>query len=104
MFINCVYLGLNATVTAYQSMTKNAQYQFLSKMQLQSTQQALQRGRGRPTLGPTIKPQQAMLRPAGMVFKQQQMAGGSVLVPTNYQLSGNQVFQVCEIQNVELNN
>lgn len=30
-----------------------------------------------------------------MVFKQQTVSGGgSVLVPTSYQLSGNQVFQV----------
>lgn len=84
--------GLNATAAAYQAMSKTSQYQFLSKMQLQSTQQAMQRGRGRPSLG-NVKPQ-TVLRPSGMVFKQQAMAGGSVLVPTNYQLSGNQVFQV----------
>ncbi|XP_018567809.1 MOG interacting and ectopic P-granules protein 1 isoform X2 [Anoplophora glabripennis] len=83
--------GLNATAAAYQAMSKTSQYQFLSKMQLQSTQQAMQRGRGRPSLG-NVKPQ-TVLRPSGMVFKQQAMAGGSVLVPTNYQLSGNQVFQ-----------
>ncbi|KAJ8968392.1 hypothetical protein NQ317_012229 [Molorchus minor] len=84
--------GLNATAAAYQAMTKTSQYQFLSKMQLQSTQQAMQRGRGRPTLGANVK-SQTVLRPSGMVFKQQTMTGGSVLVPTNYQLSGNQVFQ-----------
>ncbi|KAJ8947373.1 hypothetical protein NQ314_008622 [Rhamnusium bicolor] len=84
--------GLNATAAAYQAMSKTSQYQFLSKMQLQSTQQAMQRGRGRPSLGANVKPQ-TVLRPSGMVFKQQTMTGGSVLVPTNYQLSGNQVFQ-----------
>ncbi|XP_050517832.1 MOG interacting and ectopic P-granules protein 1 isoform X2 [Diabrotica virgifera virgifera] len=87
--------GLNATAAAYQALSKNTQYQFLSKMQLQSTQSAINRGRGRPTLGPNIniKSQGAMIRPPGMLFKQQTMSGGSVLVPTNYQLSGNQVFQ-----------
>ncbi|CAH0547216.1 unnamed protein product [Brassicogethes aeneus] len=84
--------GLNATAAAYQAMSKNSQYQFLSKMQLQSTQQALQRGRGRPPTITNAKPQQT-LRPSGMLFKQQGMSGGSVLVPTNYQLSGNQVYQ-----------
>lgn len=89
--------GLNATAAAYQALSKNTQFQFLSKMQLHSAQNALNRGRGRPTLGtnPNMKPQGgALVRPPGMVFKQQAMSGGgSVLVPTNYQLSGNQVFQ-----------
>ncbi|XP_066254339.1 MOG interacting and ectopic P-granules protein 1 isoform X1 [Euwallacea similis] len=90
--------GLNATVQAYQTLAanKNAQqqYQFLSKMQLQATAaaaSALNRGRGRPSLGPTVKTQ-PIIRPQGMIFKQQ--TGGQVLVPANYQLSGNQVFQV----------
>ncbi|VEN64143.1 unnamed protein product, partial [Callosobruchus maculatus] len=90
--------GLNATATAYQALSKNNQYQFLSKMNLQtSQQQVLQRGRGRPTLGaPNIlKPQTTIIRPQGMVFKQQGMTGGSVLVPTSYQL-GNQVFQAAQ--------
>lgn len=55
------------------------------------------RGRGRPSLGTNIniKPQSSLIRPPGMVFKQQTVSGGgSVLVPTSYQLSGNQVFQV----------
>ncbi|KAJ8945932.1 hypothetical protein NQ318_016760 [Aromia moschata] len=86
--------GLNATAAAYQALSKTPQYQFLSKMQLQSTQQAMQRGRGRPSLGTNAGKPQTVLRPSGMVFKQQTMTGGSVLVPTNYQLSGNQVFQV----------
>ncbi|XP_015834287.1 MOG interacting and ectopic P-granules protein 1 isoform X2 [Tribolium castaneum] len=86
--------GIN--VSAYQAM-KSSQLQFLSKMQLlntnsSSTSQALHRGRGRPSLGSTsIK--QSMIRPSGMVYKQT-MSGGSVLVPTNYQVSGNQVYQV----------
>ncbi|KAG5887467.1 hypothetical protein JTB14_017322 [Gonioctena quinquepunctata] len=87
--------GLNATAAAYQAMSKTSQYQFLSKMQLQSTQNVLNRGRGRPSLGAnmTVKPQN-LIRPSGMVFKpQSSMSGGSVLVPTNYQLGGNQVFQ-----------
>ncbi|XP_074028267.1 zinc finger protein MEP-1 isoform X2 [Leptinotarsa decemlineata] len=88
--------GLNATAAAYQAMSKTSQYQFLSKMQLQSTQNALNRGRGRPSLGTNMAPKpQTMIRPSGMVFKPQaSMSGGSVLVPTSYQLSGNQVFQV----------
>ncbi|XP_076262916.1 zinc finger protein MEP-1 isoform X3 [Rhynchophorus ferrugineus] len=87
--------GLNATVAAYQTLASKGsqQYQFLSKMQLQANaSSALNRGRGRPALiGPNMKTQ-PVIRPQGMIFKQQ--SGGSVLVPTNYQLSGNQVFQV----------
>ncbi|RZC41696.1 MOG interacting and ectopic P-granules protein 1 [Asbolus verrucosus] len=82
--------GIN--VSAYQAM-KSSQLQFLSKMQLLNTSNsshALHRGRGRPSLAAPIK--QTMLRPSGMVYKQT-MSGGSVLVPTNYQLSGNQVYQ-----------
>ncbi|CAG9856072.1 unnamed protein product [Phyllotreta striolata] len=90
--------GLNATAAAYQAMSKTTQYQFLSKMQLQSTQNALNRGRGRPSLGATnlnLKPQGTLVRPPGLLYKQQAVAGGgSVLVSTNYQLSGSQVFQV----------
>ncbi|XP_044252682.1 MOG interacting and ectopic P-granules protein 1 isoform X3 [Tribolium madens] len=86
--------GIN--VSAYQAM-KSSQLQFLSKMQLlnanssTSSSQALHRGRGRPSLGAPIK--QSMIKPSGMVYKQT-MSGGSVLVPTNYQVSGNQVYQV----------
>lgn len=88
--------GLSATAAAFQGLTKTSQYQFLSKMNLTTTQAVLQRGRGRPTIGPTVAkpPQTPVMRPQGMVFKQQAMSGGSLLVPTNYQLSGNQVFQV----------
>ncbi|XP_063910499.1 MOG interacting and ectopic P-granules protein 1 isoform X1 [Zophobas morio] len=86
--------GIN--VSAYQAM-KSSQLQFLSKMQLLSnnnaTSNALHRGRGRPSLGGPASMKQAMIRPSGMVYKQT-MSGGSVLVPTNYQLSGNQVYQV----------
>lgn len=60
-------------------------------MQLQATASALNRGRGRPSLGPTAKTQ-PIIRPQSMIFKQQ--PAGQVLVPANYQLSGNQVFQV----------
>lgn len=85
--------GIN--MSSYQAM-KSSQLQFLSKMQLLSTNSshALHRGRGRPSLGTPMK--QAMIRPSGMVYKQA-MSGGSVLVPTNYQLSGNQVYQVMTI-------
>lgn len=72
--------------------------QFLSKMQLQSTQQpaAFNRGRGRP---PTITNTKVppVLRSPGMVFSKSNMSGGSVLVPTNYQVSGNQVYQVTNL-------
>ncbi|XP_050311829.1 MOG interacting and ectopic P-granules protein 1 isoform X2 [Anthonomus grandis grandis] len=92
--------GLNATVAAYQTLAANKsaqQYQFLSKMQLQANAAAataLNRGRGRPALGTApIKTQATMIRPQGMIFKQQP-GGGQVLVPANYQLAGNQVYQV----------
>lgn len=88
--------NLATTATVYQALAKNPQqqYQMLSKLQ---TNNMMHRGRGRPALGTPVlsKPaQQNMLRaPTGMVYKQA-MAGGSVLVPTSYQLSGNQVYQV----------
>jgi hypothetical protein len=87
--------GIN--MSSYQAM-KSSQLQFLSKMQLLSTNSshALHRGRGRPSLGTPMK--QAMIRPSGMVYKQA-MSGGSVLVPTNYQLSGNQVYQQNQSKN-----
>lgn len=93
--------GLSATAAAFQGLAKTSQYQFLSKMNLTTTQAVLQRGRGRPTIGPAAvvnKPQTQIMRPQGMVFKQQAMSGGSLLVPTNYQLSGSQVFQVSLFQ------
>ncbi|XP_031349043.1 uncharacterized protein LOC116175091 isoform X3 [Photinus pyralis] len=56
------------------------------------------RGRGRPSMGlpitkhipPSIRPANAniLYKPSGS------MSGGSVLVPTNYQLSGNPLYQV----------
>lgn len=85
---------LNATANVYQALTKNQQYHIFSKMQ---TNSMIHRGRGRPSLGTSMmnKPQQPLLRTtAGMVYKQA-MSGGSVLVPTSYQLSGNQLYQVC---------
>lgn len=85
--------GIN--VSAYQAM-KSSQLQLLSKMQLLNPaspgSQALHRGRGRPTLGGN-QMKNAVMRAQGMVYKQT-MSGGSVLVPANYQLSGNQVYQV----------
>ncbi|XP_019762818.2 MOG interacting and ectopic P-granules protein 1 [Dendroctonus ponderosae] len=92
--------GLNATVAAYQTLAANKgaqQYQFLSKMHLQAnaaSSSALNRGRGRPSLGPNVKGQ-SLIRPQGMIFKQQ--SGGQVLVPANYQLSGSQVFQTSQV-------
>lgn len=85
--------NLNATASVYQALAKNQQYQLFSKMQ---TSSVVHRGRGRPSLGTSIisKTQQPLLRTsAGMVYKQT-MSGGSVLVPTSYQLSGNQLYQV----------
>lgn len=86
--------NLNTTANVYQALTKNQQYQIFSKMQ---TNSMIHRGRGRPSLGTSImnKPQQPLLRTtSGMVYKQA-VSGGSVLVPTSYQLSGNQLYQVC---------
>lgn len=89
--------NLSTTASVYQALAKSPQQQyqmFTSKMQ---SSNLMHRGRGRPSLGTSVinkTPQQSMIRaPAGMVYKQA-MAGGSVLVPTSYQLSGNQVYQV----------
>lgn len=88
--------NLATTATVYQALAKSPQqqYQMYTKMQANSM---MNRGRGRPSLGTPVinKPvQQSMIRaPAGMVYKQT-MTGGSVLVPTSYQLSGSQVYQV----------
>lgn len=73
--------NLTNTAAMYQAMAKNTQYQLMQKMQAQS---ALNRGRGRPSLA-TLK--------HNMIYKSS-MSGGSVLLPTNYQLSGNQLYQV----------
>lgn len=58
----------------------------------------MNRGRGRPTLGTTPvmggKAGGVIRTPTGMVYKQAMAGGGSVLVPTSYQLSGGQVYQV----------
>lgn len=88
--------SLATTATVYQALAKSPQqqYQMFTKMQANSM---MHRGRGRPSLGAPVMSkaqQQSMIRtPTGMVYKQA-MAGGSVLVPTSYQLSGNQVYQV----------
>lgn len=88
--------NLAATATVYQALSKNQQYQMFSKMQQNNV---VHRGRGRPSLGTTVMtkpPQQPLLRPnSGMMYKQA-MSGGSVLVPTSYQLSGNQLYQVSD--------
>lgn len=88
---------LNTTASVYQALSKNPQYQMFTKMQANSV---IHRGRGRPSLGTTVmtkQPQQQLLRTsAGMVYKQA-MSGGSVLLPTSYQLSGNQLYQVSQI-------
>lgn len=93
--------NLSTTASVYQALAKSPQQQyqmFTTKMQ---SSNLMHRGRGRPSLGSSVisktqqqQQQQSMIRaPAGMVYKQA-MAGGSVLVPTSYQLSGNQVYQV----------
>ncbi|XP_025836818.1 myb-like protein X isoform X2 [Agrilus planipennis] len=86
--------GLNATAAMYQAMAQRASnpYQIMQKLvHQQPGLQMVQRGRGRPSLG-TVKTPPNLKNTGGMVYKQ--MSGGSVFVPTSYQLSGNQVFQV----------
>ncbi|XP_044750665.1 MOG interacting and ectopic P-granules protein 1 isoform X2 [Coccinella septempunctata] len=85
--------GMN--VSAYQALSKNSpqqqqQFQLLNKMQLQNNSQ-MSRGRGRASM-PQLKGAQLIRQGnlPGMVYKPT-MSGGSVLVPTSYQLSGNQV-------------
>lgn len=80
--------SLSSTAAMYQ-MAKSSQYQLLSKM----TNPAFNRGRGRPTLG-TVKQTTPIIRPNPAMIYKQSMSGGSVLVPTNYQLTGNQLYQV----------
>ncbi|VEN64144.1 unnamed protein product, partial [Callosobruchus maculatus] len=48
--------GLNATATAYQALSKNNQYQFLSKMNLQTSQQAAQAHLKKPAATPQQTP------------------------------------------------
>ncbi|XP_045465093.1 MOG interacting and ectopic P-granules protein 1 isoform X2 [Harmonia axyridis] len=84
------------SVSAYQALSKNSpqqqqQFQLLNKMQLQTNNQ-MSRGRGRGNMSQMKGAQ--LIRQGnipGMVYKPT-MTGGSVLVPTSYQLSGNQVF------------
>ncbi|XP_065160870.1 MOG interacting and ectopic P-granules protein 1 isoform X2 [Atheta coriaria] len=76
--------NLVMTAAMYQAMTKNTQAQFIKThavaaaatlAQQQAQQTAVNRGRGRPSLGGVS-------------------SGSSVLVPTNFQISGNQLYQV----------
>lgn len=85
--------GLGTAAAVYQAMARSTQYQMMSKMA--GNLSVMQRGRGRPTLGSNSSKQ--VLRPpsgTSMLYKSPSMSGGSVLVPTNYQLSGNQLYQV----------
>ncbi|KAK9877971.1 hypothetical protein WA026_020186 [Henosepilachna vigintioctopunctata] len=83
--------GLNAT--AYQALSKNntqQQFQLLTKMQMQNNH-SINRSRARASI-PPLKAQ--LLRQgnfSGMMYKHS-TSGGSVLVPTSYQLSGNQIL------------
>lgn len=77
----------NISNTIYQ-INKSSQYQMLTKMQPITS--VINRGRGRPSLANT-KPT-VMRQNPGMVFKPTQ--GGSVLLPTSYQLSTTQLYQV----------
>lgn len=81
--------SMNKTAALYQ-MAKSSLYDFVPKMQ---SNNALNRGRGRPTLGAPVK-QQAMIRSNPAMIYKHSMSGGSVLVPTNYQMSGNHIYQV----------
>ncbi|GJQ88045.1 hypothetical protein Trydic_g12967 [Trypoxylus dichotomus] len=83
--------NLTSTAAMYQAMAKTTQYQLMQKMQ--NAQSALNRGRGRPSLG-TIKQPTLVRNPAQSMIYKTSMSGGSVLLPTNYQLSGNQLYQV----------
>lgn len=83
--------NLTSTAAMYQAMAKSTQYQLMQKMQ--SVQSAFNRGRGRPSLG-TVKHPSVMRTPTQNMIYKSSMSGGSVLLPTNYQLSGNQLYQV----------
>ncbi|KAF5289947.1 hypothetical protein FQR65_LT11694 [Abscondita terminalis] len=88
--------GIGSAAAVYQAMARSSQYQMMSKL-ASNTTAALQRGRGRPSMGLPVKQTVQNARPvsASMLFKPSgNMSGGSVLVPTNYQLSGNQLYQV----------
>ncbi|KAI4470804.1 zinc finger protein [Holotrichia oblita] len=82
--------NLTNTAAMYQAMAKTTQYQLMQKMQ--SAQSALNRGRGRPSLG-TLKQPTLVRNPAQNMIYKTSMSGGSVLLPTNYQLTGNQLYQ-----------
>ncbi|XP_017773277.1 PREDICTED: MOG interacting and ectopic P-granules protein 1 isoform X2 [Nicrophorus vespilloides] len=91
--------SLTTTAAMYQAMAKNSSMNYM-KMQQQQQQQAsivqqtaMNRGRGRPSL-PMPSKKQSQGSPQGLVYKQAVPGGASVLVPTNYQISGNQLYQV----------
>lgn len=74
----------------YQMAKQSSLYEFVPKMQPNN---ALNRGRGRPTLGAPMKQQQMIRSNPAMIYKHS-MSGGSVLLPANYHVSGNQIYQV----------
>ncbi|XP_022915716.2 MOG interacting and ectopic P-granules protein 1 isoform X1 [Onthophagus taurus] len=81
---------LSTTAAMYQAMTKAPQFQLMQKMQ--NAQSALNRGRGRPALN-SVKQQPVMRSSSSLMYKTP-MAGGSVLLPTTYQVGGNPLYQV----------
>ncbi|KAF5276503.1 hypothetical protein FQA39_LY06572 [Lamprigera yunnana] len=92
--------GIGSAAAVYQAMARSSQYQMMSKLANNSVS-ALQRGRGRPTMGVPIKHPMQNIRPTntGMVYKSStSLSSASVLVPTNYQLSGNPLYQVSKMQ------
>lgn len=90
--------GIAATAATYQALAAQQQknnYQLYKKLQSQTVPQMFPRGRGRPSLMGsvgTIRSQAPIIR-TNMMYRPS-TSGGSVLVPTPYPFSGNQVFQV----------
>lgn len=88
--------GLQATAATYQALAQSKNnYNMFAKLQAQSNAQ-FARGRGRPSLLGKINSIRAsppVVRTGNMLYRPG-TSGGSVLVPTSYQFSGNQVFQV----------
>lgn len=78
---------LGKTAALYQMAKQSSLYELVPKMQAGG---ALSRGRGRPSMGAG----KAMIRPNPAMIYKHSMSGGSVLVPTNYQMSGNHIYQV----------
>ncbi|GLV33987.1 MEP-1 [Carabus blaptoides fortunei] len=92
--------GLSATAATYQALAQaKGNYQLFSKLQqataVAAGSQAFSRGRGRPSLmgkvNSTVRPQTPIIR-TNMMYRPG-TSGNSVLVPTAYQFSGNQIFQ-----------